>query len=153
MERPQEKAEAESGEVVKLPPDLAAKVLAQADRVGPSVTLQDASGVVDGQKLAAERDRLAAMTEKQFMWFVIGMAEEAGWMYYHTFDSRRSVAGYPDITFVRGRRLLFVETKRSGKKATPAQAKWLTALSEVEGVECYVWTPDTPRREIIDVLK
>ena len=38
--------------------------------------------------------------EKDFMDKLLGAAVPAGWMVYHTYDSRRSTAGFPDLVLV-----------------------------------------------------
>ena len=43
------------------------------------------------------------MTEAQFQEAVVQLARLTGWLVYHTFDSRRSQAGYPDLTLLKGR--------------------------------------------------
>lgn len=58
---------------------------------------------------------------------------------YHTHDSRRSQAGYPDWTLV-GIRVLFRELKREGKNPTPAQRHALDALKKA-GEDVGVWRP------------
>ena len=51
------------------------------------------------------------LTEKQFMTAVVEMARMLGWLVYHTHDSRRSEAGFPDIVAVRRERVVFIELK------------------------------------------
>lgn len=75
-----------------------------------------------------------------------------GWLYYHTTDSRKSPAGFPDVCAVRGERLLFAELKRAGQHPTPAQQAWLDALAQVQTVEVYWWHPhDWP--QIVERLR
>lgn len=91
----------------------------------------------------------SAISEKAFQAQVIQLAELNNWMVYHPFDSRRSTAGYPDLTLCRpfGKgsgathygELIFVELKREGGRVSPAQTRWLTALSTAARV--YVWFP------------
>ena len=69
---------------------------------------------------------------------VLDAARKLGWLAYHTHDSRRSHAGYPDLTLVRGKRLICVEMKAPKGKTTPEQDAWLAALAGA-GAECYVW--------------
>ena len=63
------------------------------------------------------------------------------WRTYHTYDSRRSEPGFPDLVLIRPPRLLFVELKSSGRSPTALQRAWLDALDEVTDVETYVWRP------------
>ena len=79
--------------------------------------------------------------EKDFQNQIIKYARACGWLYYHTYDSRRSVPGFPDLTLVRADRLVFAELKIGRRKATKAQRIWLDALRRVEGAEAYLWYP------------
>ena len=68
-------------------------------------------------------------TEAQFQAVVIEYAELHGWRVYHTHDSRRSQAGFPDLTMVRAEpRLIFAELKSEGGKPTDEQTAWLLDL-------------------------
>jgi hypothetical protein len=53
--------------------------------------------------------------------------------YYHTHDSRRSVAGYPDFTIFPGWLMLMAEVKRDGGYLTVEQAEWLAAGAGITG--------------------
>ena len=79
------------------------------------------------------------MTETQFQELVVGFAETHGWLTYHTFDSRRSQAGFPDLTMVRHGRLVFAELKSAAGKVTEDQQRWIEALGVRH--EVYVWRP------------
>jgi len=61
--------------------------------------------------------------------------------YYHTHDSRRSPEGWPDCAIVRGTTLILRELKRQNEKPTPAQIRWLDALSRVTAVDAGLWFP------------
>lgn len=54
------------------------------------------------------------------------------WLYYHTFDSRKSPRGFPDTVLVKNGVLLFVELKLPGRYLTPPQRVWANALHAVE---------------------
>ena len=69
-----------------------------------------------------------AETEKDFMRAIHLLAELCGWLIYHTHDSRRSPAGFPDLVLVKPPRVLFIETKSEKGRVTPEQQTWLTAL-------------------------
>lgn len=62
------------------------------------------------------------------------------WWPYHTFDSRRSQGGFPDLVLVR-ERVVFAEVKRPGEKPRPDQRDVLDKLARA-GAEVYVWTLD-----------
>lgn len=84
----------------------------------------------------------AAMSEKEFQQKVLLLARAHGYRCYHTFDSRRSAAGYPDLTLVRARdgRLIFAELKTETGKLTPEQEDWLADLRAAD-VQACVWRP------------
>ena len=67
-------------------------------------------------------------------------AKKAGWLYYHTYDSRKSKEGFPDVVLVKPPRLLFVELKGPRGKATAEQKYWIDQLRRVSGVHAsFVW--------------
>ena len=85
---------------------------------------------------------LAEPLEADFQASVMELAGVHGWLAFHPHDSRRSVAGFPDLTLVRANRLLFAEVKRSARhKLAEAQAAWLAALDQAEHVSAHVWRP------------
>jgi hypothetical protein len=75
--------------------------------------------------------------EKLFQQAVLDAMHLFGWRTYHTFDSRRSAPGFPDICAVRRDRLLFSEIKGPRGKVTPAQQQWLEDLGRC--AEAYLW--------------
>lgn len=81
------------------------------------------------------------LMERELLEAVIDLLKLFHWRYYHTYDSRRSVHGYPDITAVRGKRLLFIELKSEKGKLTQGQRLWLADLKFTERAETYVWRP------------
>ena len=82
------------------------------------------------------------ITEKQWLQQVRDLARLLGWLEYHTYDSRRSSPGFPDLVLVHRahRRLIFAELKRERGRVSPAQQEWFDALREA-GQEAYVWRP------------
>ena len=87
------------------------------------------------------------VTEKEFQSQVITLARACGWMHYHTYDSRRSVSGFPDLVLVRAPRLLIRECKTDTGKVTPTQGEWINVLRQC-GVDAAVWRPsDWPEIE------
>jgi len=79
------------------------------------------------------------MTEKQLQTAVVKLATLLGWLVFHPYDSRRSKAGYPDLTMVR-ERVLWVELKSAIGTLSDDQKKWKAAL-EAAGEEYYLWRP------------
>lgn len=78
------------------------------------------------------------MTERELQWSIIEAANLSGWwIVYHTFDSRRSEEGFPDIVLVgkadgpMAGRCYFFELKPEKRKPTKAQTLWIEALQRV----------------------
>jgi hypothetical protein len=87
------------------------------------------------------------MNEKSFMGMVVELMRLSGFLVYHTYDSRRSEAGFPDLVAIRQQpsslfaRLLFVELKTDKGALSTAQIRWLQLLNLVPCVEVFVWRP------------
>lgn len=82
------------------------------------------------------------LKEKHFQEQVRWLAKLAGWDHiYHTWDSRKSPAGFPDIILVRDGRMIVAELKREGEQPSPEQYFWLLEFTKVPGVEVYLWDP------------
>jgi hypothetical protein len=93
-----------------------------------------------------------ARSEKQFQAEVVKLAKANGWLPWSCTISRKSQAGWPDLTLIRGNRIVFAELKFCTKRSA-AQLTFGEALSAVGGnVEYYCWRPeDWP--QILEVLK
>ena len=78
--------------------------------------------------------------EMAFLTCVTKMAMLSGWLVYHTHDSRRSQAGFPDLCLVKNGQIVFAELKMESKKPTPVQKEWLVALNATPA-RVYVWHP------------
>jgi hypothetical protein len=76
------------------------------------------------------------------MAFAIAALAARGWRTYHTHDSRRSAAGFPDLIAVRAGRILAIECKSATGKLTAAQREWMLELDAVPGVEAFVLRPE-----------
>lgn len=59
---------------------------------------------------------------------------------YHTYDSRRSERGFPDLVIVGVRGVLFRELKDEKKKPTIHQQQWIQAL-QAAGADAGLWRP------------
>ena len=80
--------------------------------------------------------------EARFQSAVIALATLRGWKHYHTYDSRRSVAGFPDLVLVRREQLIFAELKANDNSHPSAeQTEWLEALRRTGSCEVFVWRP------------
>lgn len=85
------------------------------------------------------------LTEREFMAQVVAFAKLHGWLVYHTHDSRRCAAGFPDLVLVKGLRLIFAELKVGKNKTSPEQDTWLNALNRAVPALCgaaLVWRPE-----------
>ena len=83
-----------------------------------------------------------SMSETQLQDQILELAERMGFISYHTYDSRRSQKGFPDLVLVhpKQRRVIWRELK-SEKGVTSAEQKvWISALSLV-GEDVDVWRP------------
>ena len=81
------------------------------------------------------------LSERGFQTLVLELARLTGWLAYHTFNSRRSAPGYPDLCLVRGNVCVMAELKTNTGRVTQAQQAWLKALSAVPGIETALWRP------------
>lgn len=79
-------------------------------------------------------------SESSFQQLVEDLARVCGWLVYHTRDSRRSEAGYPDLTLVRGDVAWFIELKTRKGRLSPAQRVWGEALAAA-GLRYACWRP------------
>lgn len=79
------------------------------------------------------------MKEKHFQALVVFYARSRGWRVYHTYDSRRSEPGFPDLVLVRNE-VLYRELKAEKGRLTDAQKVWGESLTEA-GANYAVWRP------------
>lgn len=92
------------------------------------------------------------LTEKEWQAQVVQFAKHRGWIYYHTWRSIHSPAGFPDLVFARSmpggdRRIVFAELKRMDGDPTDFQREWLEVLGQVAAVtrghvEVHCWKPN-----------
>ena len=82
---------------------------------------------------------------------VVQLAKLRGWLVYHTFDSRRSASGFPDLVLIRCRSIIVAELKVGKNRLTAAQQDWLDKFRGC-GIPAYEWTPER-WREIESVLE
>ncbi len=89
-------------------------------------------------------DLLLRLSESQFQQMITDRAKVRGWLVYHTYDSRRSTAGFPDLVLARDGRVLIIEVKTEKGRLSKAQAEWLRELGiddSLRSQEVYVWRP------------
>src|SRR5690606_30546187 len=94
----------------------------------------------------------ADMTEAQLQANVLELCRWLGLLVYHTYDSRRSHRGWPDLAIV-GTHLMVRELKSARGRLTVDQQRWLEAL-RAAGVDADVWRPeDWPSRITSELRK
>lgn len=79
------------------------------------------------------------MREKEWQEQVIELAGYYRWLVYHTYDSRRSAKGFPDLVLVR-EHVIFAELKTDRGRLSVDQRRWLEAL-RAAGQIAELWRP------------
>lgn len=86
------------------------------------------------------------MLENEFLADIRKTAKLFGVTVYHTHRSDRSEPGFPDLTLVGSRGVLFRELKTEKGKLSAHQVYWLQILTDA-GADAGVWRPsDFPTR-------
>jgi hypothetical protein len=109
-----------------------------------------------------------AMLERELSQNIFDAARALGWLVsrYPTWRKTETTPGYPDLTMIRGGRLIFVELKRERGTTSPVQEQWLLGISGVgqaathprrrgnpRPVEWRIWRPrNWLSGEILEVL-
>lgn len=90
---------------------------------------------------------MTAMSERQLDALIEDARKTLGIrLSYHTHDSRRSPAGFPDRVYCGPGGVLFRELKTDTGQLTPDQWEWLRSL-QWAGLDAAVWRPsDWPDR-------
>ena len=91
----------------------------------------------------------ALVSERAFQATVVETAKLLDWRVFHTFDSRRTEPGFPDLVLVRDR-VLFAELKTERGRVTAEQAAWIADLRAADA-DVRLWRP-SDWREIEQVL-
>ncbi len=81
------------------------------------------------------------MSEAELQSLVRDAADLHGWLTYHTHDSRRSDAGFPDLVMLRGRYQLVVECKSATGRLRPDQVVWMDSFAKVDTIASAVVRP------------
>lgn len=83
-------------------------------------------------------------SEKQFQEKVVQLARLLGYRCYHTHDSRRSAAGFPDLVLAKPGRLVFAELKSEKGKVSREQEQWIETLRAAGAHVCLWRAGDMP---------
>ncbi len=83
---------------------------------------------------------IRSIPEDELQAKVVKLAKQLGYKIYHTYDSRLSEEGWPDLVLVRKKTVIFAELKTETGKLTPSQKRWLAALMAA-GQRTYCWRP------------
>jgi len=83
---------------------------------------------------------LPPMSERDFQQVITDLAQYCGWCYYHTHDSRRSQAGWPDLAIYRPGHFMLRELKTDKGRVSNAQYITINGL-RLAGVDVGVWRP------------
>lgn len=93
----------------------------------------------------------ASLSERVWQRHVEALAAALGYRLYHTHDSRRSAAGFPDLVLLKPPRPpIYAELKTERGRVSPAQQEWISDLQEA-GCEVYIWRP-SQRDEVLRIL-
>lgn len=89
------------------------------------------------------REMALGMSEATLQGHILHTAKALGWLAYHTYDSRRSAKGFPDLVLVHAllRRLIFSELKKEAGRQSAEQHEWERRLREAGHGEYYLWKP------------
>lgn len=81
------------------------------------------------------------MTENELDRAIRRLCKDLNLRLYHTHDSRRSPAGFPDLVIVGPYGVLYIELKSMTGKLRPEQAEWRDDLIAA-GQSWHLWRPD-----------
>jgi hypothetical protein len=85
---------------------------------------------------------LARAREADLLRDTVALAQQYGWLVYHTYRSTRSAKGFPDVVAVRaGSPVLCLELKSATGRVTPEQQQWIDTLQQTKGTIAAVVRP------------
>lgn len=96
-----------------------------------------------GPTRSPEQQLLDVVTEKELQEQLVHVARLLGWEVFHTFDSRRTEWGEPDLRLLRPPRVMLWELKTERGQLTPAQQRIGEKLLQCPGIEYRVVRPST----------
>lgn len=96
------------------------------------------TAVMDGP--GPDEDPFAPTSEKRFQDLVVAKARRYGLLCYHTYDSRRSAPGFPDLVIAGPGGVAFRELKTENGRPSQAQMQWIHTLAAA-GADAGIWRP------------
>lgn len=103
----------------------------------------------------ARAKTILAWSEENLQTHVVGLGAGFGWMSYHTYNSRRSNPGYPDLHMLHPARglSLFRELKSQKGRVSKDQKTWGDGLLAA-GHDFAIWRPeDVVSGEVLHTLQ
>ena len=80
------------------------------------------------------------VTEQEMLNQLMAEAGKAGWYAYHTYDSRRSKAGFPDVVLMKPPRMILIELKGPRGHASSDQKMVMQLARECTHIHAgFVW--------------
>jgi hypothetical protein len=119
-----------SGRIVK-------EVLTHAPDDLRQLDLRAGHGAVRRRGMTA---RGLSITEADLQQAIVDLAQRLGLRTYHTYDSRRSDPGFPDLVIAGRGGVLFRELKSATGRVTKDQQGWLELLTG-NGMDAGLWRP------------
>ncbi len=113
------------------------------DMPDPDAVVASAVDEEDVMAVGSEVGRRLVVTEKEWQRTVVEAASVLGWSCYHTHDSRRSNAGFPDLVLVHpDYGVVYMELKSTRGRPSPAQNQWIALLQTVGECAGVFWPDD-----------
>ncbi len=92
------------------------------------------------------------ITHAQFQYSIVDLAQRLGYEFiYHTWNSRNSPAGFPDLILLREGRMIVAELKIPPDTLKPEQYFWLLEFLTVTE-DVYLWESTDDFDEIAKIL-
>ena len=88
------------------------------------------------------------LTEAQMQDAIRTAALRNGWLFYHTHNSRRSDAGFPDCVCVKDGRMIVFELKKQSGRVEPKQRAWVNRFADVPNCTAAIVRPIPKAGEI-----
>lgn len=85
--------------------------------------------------------RTPHMSENAFQQKILDLCGWLGLHVYHTYDSRRSQAGFPDLVIVGPHGVIFAELKSTKGRVSVTQQEWLDRLAAADA-RVHLWRPE-----------